>query len=81
MLAPDGGGWSTPRHGRFTPGKETRYVLYRRLSEPQVWSRRVRIISPTPGFAPRIVQAVAIVSAKAPKRISHNTCLHSDRKF
>jgi hypothetical protein len=26
----DVGGWSTPRPGRFTPGKETRYPLYRR---------------------------------------------------
>jgi hypothetical protein len=26
-----GGGWSTPSPGRFTPGKETRYPLYRRL--------------------------------------------------
>jgi hypothetical protein len=26
-----GGGWSTPRPGRFAPGKETRYPLWRRL--------------------------------------------------
>jgi hypothetical protein len=25
------GGWSTPRPGRFTPGKETQYSFYRRL--------------------------------------------------
>ena len=24
-------GWSSPRPGRFTPGKETRYPLYKRL--------------------------------------------------
>jgi hypothetical protein len=30
-LALDEGGWSTPRPGRFTPGKESRYPLYRRL--------------------------------------------------
>ena len=24
-------GWLTPRPGRFTPGKETRYPLYRRV--------------------------------------------------
>jgi hypothetical protein len=29
-LALDEGGWSTPRPGCFTPGKETRYPLYRR---------------------------------------------------
>ena len=28
------GGWSAPRSGRFTPGKETRYSLYRRLGGP-----------------------------------------------
>ena len=32
---PDGGGWLTPRLGRFTPGKETRYPLYRRLGGPR----------------------------------------------
>jgi hypothetical protein len=36
----DEGGWSTPRPGRFTPGKETRYPLYRRLGGPPgpVWT-------------------------------------------
>jgi hypothetical protein len=34
-LALNGGGWSTPRPGHFTPGKETRYPLYRRLGGPQ----------------------------------------------
>ena len=29
--ATDGGGWSTPRPGRFTPGEETGYPLYRRM--------------------------------------------------
>jgi hypothetical protein len=52
----DGGGWSTSRPGRFTPGKETRYSLYRRLGGPQ---RRVRNISPLPGFNPRTVQPEA----------------------
>ena len=31
----DGDGWSTPRPGRFTPGKVTLYPLYRRLCGPQ----------------------------------------------
>ena len=31
----DGGGWLTPRPGRFTPEKETRYSLCRRLGGPQ----------------------------------------------
>ena len=55
----DGGGWSTPRPGRFTPGKETRYPFYGRLSRRQVRSGRVRKISPPLGFDPRIVQSIA----------------------
>jgi hypothetical protein len=39
-----------PRPGRFTPGKETRYILYRRLGGPQGRSRGVRNISPPPRF-------------------------------
>jgi hypothetical protein len=55
-------GWvvnATPRPGRFTPGKETRYQLYRRLGGLQGRSGRVRKISPPPGFDPRTVQPVA----------------------
>jgi hypothetical protein len=45
----DGGGWSTPRRGRFTLGK-TRYPLYRRLGVPQARSGRARKISPPTGI-------------------------------
>ena len=31
----DGGEWSTPRPGRFTPRGKTRYTSYRRLGRPQ----------------------------------------------
>ena len=56
----DVGGWSTPRPGRFTTAKETRYPLYRRLGGPQERSGEVRKISPPPpGFDPRTVQPVA----------------------
>ena len=48
----EGGGWSAPRPGRFTPRK-TRYPLYRRLGRPQGRSGMVRKISPPPGFDPR----------------------------
>jgi len=41
-------GWSTPRPGRLTPRKETRYPLYRRLDGPQGRSGRVRKTSPGP---------------------------------
>ena len=43
-------GWSTPRPGRLTPRKETRYPLYRRLDGPQGWSGRVRKTSPSTGI-------------------------------
>jgi hypothetical protein len=52
------GGWSTPRPGRFTPGK-TSYPLYRRLGGTDGRSGRAREILPPPGFDPRIVQPVA----------------------
>jgi hypothetical protein len=45
----------TPRPDRFTPGKETRYPLYRRLGGPQGRSGRVRKISPPPGFVSRTI--------------------------
>jgi hypothetical protein len=44
--APDVDGWLSPRPGRFTPGKETRYPLYRKLGGSQGWSDSVRKISP-----------------------------------
>jgi hypothetical protein len=47
-----GGEWLTPRPGRFTPGKETRYPLYRRLGGSQSRYGRVGKISPTPGMDP-----------------------------
>ena len=44
--APDLGGCSTPRPGRFMPGEKTRYQLYRTLVGPQGRSVSVRKISP-----------------------------------
>jgi hypothetical protein len=44
------GGWLTPRPGRFTPGKEIWYPLYRRLGRPQSRSGRTRKNSPPIGF-------------------------------
>jgi hypothetical protein len=55
----DGGGWSTPRSGRFTFGKETNYPLYSRLGEPQGLSGQVWKISPPLGFDHRTVQVVS----------------------
>ena len=56
-LALDGGGWSTPRPGRFTSGK-TWYPLYMRLGGPQGWSGQMRKISAPPGFHPRTVRPI-----------------------
>jgi hypothetical protein len=53
------GGWSTPHPDRFTPGKQTLFLLYRRLGGPQGRSGLVRKISPSPGFDLRTVQPVA----------------------
>ena len=57
-LGPRWGGWWTPRPGRFTPRKETRCPLYRRLGGTQELSGRVRKIPPPPGFDSRIFQPV-----------------------
>ena len=46
----DGSGWLTPRPGRFTFGKETRYPSYGKLGGPQGRSGRVRKISPSTEF-------------------------------
>jgi hypothetical protein len=55
----EGGGWPAPHPDRFSPEKETRYPLYRRLSV--FWDRAGRVwkISPTLGFESRTFQAVA----------------------
>jgi hypothetical protein len=55
----DGGGWSMPRPGRFTPAEETRYPLYRRLCGPQGRSGWVLKTSPPSG----------ILTPKRPTRI------------
>ena len=44
--------------GRFTPGKGTRYPLYKRLGRPQDRSGWVWKVSPPSGFDPRTVQHV-----------------------
>jgi hypothetical protein len=42
----DGGGWSTPRPGRCTSGKDPVPIVYGRLGGPQGGSVRVRKASP-----------------------------------
>jgi len=55
----DEGGWSTPRPGRFTSGKETSSPPYWRLGGSQRRSGRVWKVSSVPGLDPRTVQPVA----------------------
>jgi hypothetical protein len=52
-------GWLTSRPDRFTPLKQTRYRLYRRLGGPQGRSRHVWKISPAQGIDPRTAYPVA----------------------
>jgi len=53
------GCWSTPRPGRFTSGKETRYPFYKTLGRTQGRSGRVRESPHNPGFDPQTGQPVA----------------------
>jgi hypothetical protein len=48
-----------PLPGRFTPGKEDRYPLYRRLGEPQGRYGRLWKILPPPGIDLRTFNLVA----------------------
>jgi hypothetical protein len=57
-LALGGDGWSTPRPGRFTPGKETQDPLYWRLGGLHCRFGRMRKVSPSPGFDLRNVKLV-----------------------
>jgi hypothetical protein len=54
----DGGGWLTPRLGRFTPGEDPVTIVHEAGLAPwPVWT--VRKVSPLPGFDTRTVQLVA----------------------
>ena len=67
------GGWSTPRPGRFTTGKEFRYPLYRRLGGPQGRSGRVQKIWPHTGIrspdSPARSESLYQLSYPGPKSI------------
>jgi hypothetical protein len=57
----DGGGWSVSCLDHFTPGKEPRYPLSRRLGGLQSWSGdfgEEKILMPLPGFEPQAVQPI-----------------------
>ena len=55
----DGGGWSTLRPGRFTPGKDPVPIVQEAgWATGPVWTGAENLVS-TPGFDPRTVQPVA----------------------
>jgi len=57
--APDGGGWSTPRLGRLTPGNDSVPIVREAGWAPvSVWTGTDNL-GPPPGCAPRTVQFVA----------------------
>jgi len=54
----DGGGWLTPRLGRFTPGEDPVTIVQEAGLAPwPVWTARK--FSPLPGFDTRTIQLVA----------------------
>jgi hypothetical protein len=54
----EGGEWSAPRPGRFTPGKDP-VPIVQEAGGPQGRSEHVRKIATPPWFDPRTVQPVA----------------------
>jgi hypothetical protein len=79
-----GGGWSTPRSGRFTSGKAPRYPLRGRLGGPQDRSERVlrkeHLVLP-PGFAPRAFQTVVGRYPDPPYGLKEQQTTHADSYF
>jgi hypothetical protein len=64
-----GGGWSTPRPGRFTPGKVTLYLLYKRLDGPQglhVYTRNIRGYIPVSYRLPQLLYQLYKTYAHTP---------------
>ena len=76
-------GWSTPRPGCFTPGKETRHPFYRRLGGHKCRSGWVRIISLTPGFDPQTFQPVAslYIGCAIPAHKQYNSVQYNTSHF
>jgi hypothetical protein len=57
--APDGDEWSTPRPGRFTPGKDPVPIVWEAgWASGPVWKVSEKLATPA-GFDPRTVQPVA----------------------
>jgi hypothetical protein len=79
---------SGQRPGRFTPGKEPQYPLYRRLGGPQVGSGRFKEQKNPfllPGFEPRAIQPVAESVLHYPLMLNDSVvdtmfCMFMDKK-
>jgi hypothetical protein len=69
------GGWSTPRPGRISARKQTRYPLQRRPGGAHGRYRRVRNIPP-PRYDPRTVEPAAIPHPDESTRAQCNTSDH-----
>jgi hypothetical protein len=67
------GGWSAPRPGRFTPGKDPVPIVQEAGWAPGR-SGRVRKISPSPGFDSRTVQSVVSRYTDRATRPTLNEC-------
>jgi hypothetical protein len=67
------GGWSTPHLGLFTPGKQTRYPLYRRLGGSQGQAVRVWKIFPPLGF----IYFMHVLLPKSRKHFSYPSPNHT----
>jgi len=65
--------WSALHASHFTPGKETLYPLYRRLSRPQSQSRQVQNTSPPLRLDPCTVQPIVsrCTNSTIPAHVSH----------
>ena len=73
-LALEGGGWSAPRDGRFTHGKETRYPLYRRLGGT-LWIDPENLASTEVRSPHRPARSELLYRLRYPGRLSHDVTL------
>ena len=64
----DWGCWSTPRSGRFTAGKDSRYLLYRRLNGPPgpVWREEENLALPGIGSPDRPARSKTLYRLRYP---------------
>ena len=69
----EGGGWSAPRAGRFTPGKDPVPIVIGGWVGPSVGLDSCRNSRPPPGFDSRTIRPVRVA---IPTELSRPTMLH-----